>query len=1154
MLLASCTKEPDFELPSGSRIPMNIDGSINQVHTKATAQGFVDKDAVGLFAVNYTDNNTVAGTLLASGNQADNVKYVFDEPNQKWTPLRPVYYKDINTNVDIYLYYPYMSKIDNIDACGFEVKKDQSTEATTSVLSGYEASDFLWGKVENVTPTESKVRIPLSHKLSAVQVSLLEGTGFESGEFESISKSVLLTNTTRKATIDFATGVATALGAPQLDGIVMCPQESGAFRAIVIPQSVVAGEKLFAITLDGISYSFKQSDVVTYQAGKQMNVDITLNKKVPSGEYELVLSSTQITDWTEDRYAHGGDARQYYVVNVETPGTLGDVISAAGKNPAKIRNLKVVGSVNEDDFYYMRDEMTILEAINMKESILNNDIIPDRAFEGKGSLYHFVFPEYLVKIGNGAFSNTNISGALIIPESVQEIGDNAFYQCRLLTSLSLSSVHTIGYRAFKEDRNLSGCLLLPETLTVIGDEAFSKCSGFSGSLVLPHDLEYLGAKAFEECGGFTGDLIIPDKITVLKAGIFSYCSGLKGHLCLNNVTVFETAYVSTFTGCQFQGELIIPEGTVELNSKESNANDGLFSYNNFTSIVLPSTLKKIGSHTFERCGSLMSIVFPEGLLQIGDGAFASCGQLSELNLPASLINIGSGAFRDCFNLTSIVCKSGEVPNTMSGAFDGVGKDNLTVEVSEQSISRYQSNLVWGEFKRISAHKDFSISRRLIRALNGSLSRSLLVRAPAGKEWSIQSCPEWISVLPSSGTGKTEITITLDEMTQEMVSTFEVNEGTFANPSYHEYSGRSGEVVFLLNDESYTSSLVVEQFDYDYADGEDKIYKTASKGNGIDIVIIGDGYDAKDIASGLYISNADEAVEHFFDVEPYKTYSDYFNVYAVVAMSPESGLGTVNTIVENKFGSYFTQNRLLPPAPEPCFSWARKANDNIDFTRSLVILLQNTSNYEGVCMLYGDGSALACCPVSRVGYPYDFRGIIQHEAGGHGFGKLADEYIYHNAFIQTCTCMCCDHGESFNEMKSHGWYKNLSLSGDVNSVPWSHMIFNPQFSNYVDVYEGGYMHSRGVFRSEATSCMNNNIPYYSAISRQAIVERIMDYAGLTFSFEDFCANDSRAFGTITKASADEVFDRTFGVDPNFTRGSEHGSVIYMGEHPDYSKIK
>ena len=122
-LIASCAKEPQFEMSDGTRIPLNIDGSIKQVATKATAQGFVDKDAVGLFAVNYSENNTVAGTLLASGNQADNVQYVFDEPNQKWNPLRTVYYKDVNTNVDIYLYYPYQSSISDINASAFEVKQ-----------------------------------------------------------------------------------------------------------------------------------------------------------------------------------------------------------------------------------------------------------------------------------------------------------------------------------------------------------------------------------------------------------------------------------------------------------------------------------------------------------------------------------------------------------------------------------------------------------------------------------------------------------------------------------------------------------------------------------------------------------------------------------------------------------------------------------------------------------------------------------------------------------------------------------------------------------------------------------------------------------------------------------------------------------------------
>ena len=129
-----------------------------------------------------------------------------------------------------------------------------------------------------------------------------------------------------------------------------------------------------------------------------------------------------------------------------------------------------------------------------------------------------------------------------------------------------------------------------------------------------------------------------------------------------------------------------------------------------------------------------------------------------------------------------------------------------------------------------------------------------------------------------------------------------------------------------------------------------------------------------------------------------------------------------------------------------------------------------------------------------------------------------------------------------------------MSGDANQVPWAHLIYHSKYSDYVDMYEGGYMHSRGVYRSEATSCMNNNIPYYSAISRQAIVERIMEIAGEEFTLEKFYSNDSDAFGSQTKAGFAMPFDRTFGIDPKWSRGSEKGSVVYMGEHPDYSKIK
>ena len=1159
-LLAGCAQEAmlEPEVEKGELVPINIYNSINQVQTRATAAGFVDKDAVGLFAVNYTEKNAKAGTLVSEGNQADNVKYVFDEANHKWVPVRSVYYKDVNTNVDLYLYYPYQSGISDVNSFPFEVRKDQSSEATEASLCGYEASDFLWGKGENITPVESAVAVTLTHRLSAVEVKLAEKDGFAEGEFKSLEKSVILTNTTRKATIDYSTGVATPLGEAQQDGIVMCPQSDGTFRAIVIPQKVEPGLVLFSITIDGVSYTFKQSDAVDYQVGKQLNVTINISKKTATGGYELSLGSTQIVDWTEDRNTHGGEARQYYVVNVSEPGTLEATIKAAGKNPAKIKNLKVTGTVTSEDFYFMRDGMAILEAVNMKEAKISHaytyrdiylqqysyadNVIPYEAFKDKKSLYYFSFPDSITEICGNAFSGTRLSGSLILPDEVKVIGSFAFGDTPISAVTLPNKLEKIVGAAFSGCNYLTGKLTLPHSLKEIGGWAFNG-SKFTGSLVFPDNLEIIGGNAFKGSSTFVGDLVLPDKVTSVPDFAFYGCS-FTGKLFLNNVSSIGQG---AFYSCDFGGELVIPEDCKIISN-------GAFGSCRFSSVVFPSSLKEIGDKAFWYNDlSLSPIVLPEGFVTIGSDAFRGC-DLTSVFVPSSLNTIGTNAFKDCSNLSQITCEATEPPVVMSGAFDGVAKDNFTLEVPSQSIARYQSASGWQDFKRISAHYDFSASRQRVRALNGAMERTYTLRVPSGFDWSIKEKPEWVTVTPASGTGKTDVTVTVSEMARTD-DTFEVNEGTFLTPSYKKYKGRSGEIVFLLGgDTGYTCKMDVEQYDSDYSDGEVNKLQQSSKGKGIDIVFIGDGYDAKDIAKGTFIDNAQEGYGHFFDVEPYKTYKDYFNVYAVVSMSDESGVGTVNTIIDNKFGSYFTQNRLLAPKADECFAWAKKANPSMDLTKSLVIMLQNTSTYEGVTMMYGDGSAIACCPVSKEAYPYDFRGIIQHEAGGHGFGKLGDEYIYHNAFIQTCSCVDgCDHpsgdddlGSSFGFYKSKGWYKNLTMNGDAKQAPWSHLIYNSKYSNRVDMYEGGYMHSRGVYRSEATSCMNNNIPYYSSISRQAIVERIKGYAGETFSLEDFYANDVFDFGTITKSAAS--VDGTFGVDPKFNRATGHAPV-YMGEHPN-----
>lgn len=77
-------------------------------------------------------------------------------------------------------------------------------------------------------------------------------------------------------------------------------------------------------------------------------------------------------------------------------------------------------------------------------------------------------------------------------------------------------------------------------------------------------------------------------------------------------------------------------------------------------------------------------------------------------------------------------------------------------------------------------------------------------------------------------------------------------------------------------------------------------------------------------------------------------------------------------------------------------------------------------------------------------------------------------------------------------------------------------------------------------------MNHNIPYFSTISRQAIVERIKEYAGEEFSLEEFIANDSFEVGAIPSSASVAV---PFGVDQLWTGKPAGESFIYMGDHPN-----
>ena len=1148
MLFTGCSDDffGSSEQHDSNRIQLS--GDIDQLAvTRVNDNGFCNGDVMGVYIVDYEGNNP--GTLKVSGNRGDNVRHTFDEPNYKWSSAYDLFWKDKHTHIDVYGYYPFANP-ESIEDYQFEVQKDQSSTTSEGEMGGYEASDFLWGKVADVAPTTSVIRLPLAHRMSNARVTLIQGSGFAEGEWANTKKIVLTANVARKASINLSTGEIKAAGSAE-STMTIPSRVNDEWRTIVVPQTVAAGTTLFSITIGGVPYKFTKNEALTYVAGKMMNFGIKVDKQAGSGTYKLTLVSESITPWENDLVSHDATAKEYIVIN-STPGGLKNAITAANKDYTKIKNLKITGEINAQDFYFMRDSMEYLAALNLKEVIIrggqqtltggspgdypyNDYEMPYEALRGMKTLNLIVLPDKLTKIGIAAFADDqNLTGSLIIPEGVTEIEVGAFYDCR----------------------SMNGELSLPSTLKYIGrgiekwwyGGVFTYC-GFNSKLVLPNNLECIaGSNTFANCEGLYGELRLPEKLTEISDGAFAYCRNLTGSLtipqgvhkipnmafaCCNNLNGTLTLHdgissigESAFSETALKGELKLPKNLTVISQNAFNQCD--FS----GELVLPKSIRSIGNTAFRDNWRLMGTLdFPEGMQSIGEEAFINCRMLEGLIFPESLESIRNNAFNGCYGINSIVSKSELPAHLYNSVFDGVAKDNFTLEVPESAIAQYQAANGWKDFKRIAAHHELVCRPSVACALSTEHKQKLVINAEG--EWEVASKPDWCEVSPASGNKKTEVTLTIKGMAKNADS-------------------RDGKVVFRLKNKDYTHECSVTQYGYEYGEDEWITLQKATKGNngGINIVLLGDGFNAKDIASGGYLEDIKQEVEYFFGIEPYKTYRDYFNVYTAIPLSTESGVGTVNTIRYNRFNTTFTGGVGLKADYDEVFDYALGAPtvNKSNLNQTLIIIVPNSTDYGGICQMWEDGSAIAFCPKSTYGYPLDTRGVIQHEAGGHGFGKLGDEYIYHNAFIDACDCSCCGHVLEFNGAKSLGWYDNLELTGKMHNVGWSHLIFDDRYSDIVDIYEGGYMHSRGVFRSEPNSCMNNDIPYYSTISRESIVKRIKAYAGETYSFEDFVKNDKRDAGIVES--------RVFGGNGDQrTAGTyQHAPMIHKGSPLKMAKVR
>ncbi len=339
-------------------------------------------------------------------------------------------------------------------------------------------------------------------------------------------------------------------------------------------------------------------------------------------------------------------------------------------------------------------------------------VIGSSAFYGFKSLKNIEIPDGITSIENYAFCQCWSITSLSVPESVTSIGTGAFRFCGDLKEIKLpSNLTVLSDSLFGADANLeyitfgdaekTDTVIIPETVQKIGNYVFMNCEKIK-NIKLPANLKSIGKTCFQGCISLTG-LFIPQSVESIGGGIFGDCDALQSveiedennnfifkdgilydvkngilvsavnSLIPEKVIVDEctkTIDYSAFADCNNLYEIEIPQGVVNIGEKAFARLDNLknidipdsvtnittlafYRCNGLVSVQVPGSVTAIKNGTFRECNNLKKVILNEGVAKIEGSAFVFCSSLEQIKLPQSLMSIGSGAFDNCTSLISV---------------------------------------------------------------------------------------------------------------------------------------------------------------------------------------------------------------------------------------------------------------------------------------------------------------------------------------------------------------------------------------------------------------------------------------------------------------------------------------------------------------------
>ena len=289
------------------------------------------------------------------------------------------------------------------------------------------------------------------------------------------------------------------------------------------------------------------------------------------------------------------------------------------------------------------------------------------------------------------------------------------------------------------------------------------------------------------------------------------------------------------------------------------------------------------------------------------------------------------------------------------------------------------------------------------------------------------------------------------------------------------------------------------FDYKYYtstdyshDGDVVTLQKATKGKGFDLVFVGEGFTDKDLEDGgAFDERMKESLEKFFAYEPYTSLRDRFNVYAVKAVSPNAEFADACT-------------HAIDVDPSKALEYASKVTDLIpDRPMRVTVVYNKASGGRSYCMMMEDDSYV-CFAMDG-----DVTDVLNHESGGHGIGKLLDEYV--ESGNESLSLPEENKAELENVWTTKGWGANVDWRSDPTEVKWAKFINDERYADErIGVYEGSYLYQYGAYRPTENSMMRYNNIGFNAPSREEIYKRVMKESegdSWTYDYETFVAFDA-----------------------------------------------